>query len=184
MRQKTTPRPKPKAPRRQPAPPNEYRSIETKAASRSENTADELPGGVRLSSPAPNAHSAVGQSHATVTPPSARAETEALTGRIPHPSPVDIEAALRRQPAQTCPSAKQPSSAGETWREAFLADLRMLRRFGELVIYSCNVVASHVLAAVLYAVCTLVFLLTIYEAWAPAKAIADAAAVWKFEGLP
>jgi hypothetical protein len=45
-----------------------------------------------------------------------------------------------------------------------------------LSLYAFNVVGSHILAATRYAISTVVFLLTIYELWTPAKAAADALA--------
>jgi hypothetical protein len=42
-----------------------------------------------------------------------------------------------------------------------------------LIVYSVNVVASHSLAAILYGMSLIVFVLTAWELWAPAKAIAD-----------
>jgi hypothetical protein len=53
---------------------------------------------------------------------------------------------------------------------------RRLLHLAGLVVYSFNVVASHIIAAMLYGISLVVFVLTIWELWTPAKAIADALA--------
>ena len=142
MKQQAT-KPKAKPNRRSPA-PHEYKPLGMKVAFRSENTAGELPGGVRL------------------TPSPAAA-----------PSPSDIEAALRRQPAQTCPSAKVPKTSGETWREAWVADLKLLRQFGQLVVEAVIAVVAPLLTAAVDGLGILIAAVTVWELWRPAVALAD-----------
>jgi hypothetical protein len=55
-----------------------------------------------------------------------------------------------------------------------MANLRMLRRFVELVATAFVSVASPILTAAVDAVCVVVFVLTIWELWTPAKTIAEA----------
>jgi hypothetical protein len=106
---------------------------------------------------------------------------EDAVAKIPQPAPLpkndaETDAVL----ARVAPSANRRT----TWRASMRADLRQLKldllwiwakliHLAGLIVYSLNVVLSHVLAAMLYGISLVVFVLTIWEMWTPAKTIAD-----------
>jgi hypothetical protein len=128
----------------------------------------------KIQRPAPNAFRKL------VPTPAAVQDAVAKIQTIPQPAPLPkTEAETDAVLARVAPPAKP-----YTWSDAThdlmrdAVDLsrwtgRKLQRLGELVIYSLNVVASHVLAAMLYGISLVVFVLTIWEMWTPAKTIAD-----------
>jgi hypothetical protein len=107
---------------------------------------------------------------------------------ITSPSPADIKARL--QPLQQPPMTDEPANAvfakngvppakpEETWGQAIAAlgavAWRTCRRGCELFGTALIAVAAPLLTAAVDGLGVLVFILTIYELWTPAKALADA----------
>lgn len=126
---------------------------------------------------------------------------QAATTKAKAPSPAAVQTAVAR--LQTIPGpaplpsteaerdavlarVAPPAAPQETWRQAFLYDLRLtgrvLRRFVELVGEAVIAVAAPLLTAAVDGLAVIVFVLTIWELWAPAKAIADHLAASLFDG--
>ena len=152
---------KPKTPRRSMPRPKEYKLLDS---SRSENKADEMPGGVRL---AP-------------TPADIR---RALTAQLSKPgTPLTPAEADRILAANGIPPAKPPSPAPEGWLAALKSlasdtgklSVRGVELFGTAVV----AVATPLLTAAVDGLGLLIAAMTVWELWHPVEAMADRFVAW------
>jgi hypothetical protein len=108
--------------------------------------------------------------------PPARSGGDGLPGGDNHALAPDVattaETRPRRKPAKKWDDETMHEAAAGLAQDAGRALRWCIEKIGEAVIR----VASHFLAATIYGMSVVVFILTIYEIWTPAKFIADAVA--------
>lgn len=129
--------------------------------------------------PPPHAYAALPEGRVPAAAPVSPTISAAPSSPRPAPSPNDIENALQRFQPEAL-AAKGVSRVPETWSDAckgLARDIgRIIRRAVELFGEALVAVAWPLLTAAVDGIAVLVFVLTIYELWTPAKAIADALA--------